>query len=104
MGGIVGDDDQGGREAVAELVEGVLDGVAGAFVERGGGFVEQQHGGFERERAGEHDSLLLSDREFPRRSLDERAVQPGEGQRLADVAFPAAEPGAVGDVVGDGGG
>lgn len=64
---------RGRREAVAEVVEDFLDGVAGAFVERGGGFVEQQHGGFERERPGEHHSLLLSDGQLTRRPVSDGA-------------------------------
>ena len=84
-----------------QVEQGALDRVTGALVERSRRLVKQQHGRLERQRSREHDALLLSHRQLPRRSFGERALETGEGERLLDIALLSAQPWSVADVFRD---
>jgi len=55
----------------------------------------------ERERSGEHHTLLLANRELTRGPIRESVGQAGEGEGFADVAVAAGQPRAICDVLGD---
>src|SRR5215207_9592688 len=67
-----------------------------------GGLVEQQHGRLQRERPGEHDALLLADRECVGPPGPEGRIQARQAQAAGDVGGPLGEPRTVKNVVGHG--
>src|SRR5262249_1145224 len=65
---VVGDDDD--REATFEAVDQVLDRAGGNRVEGRGGLVEEEDVGFDRDRAGDAEALLLAAGEAERGVLE----------------------------------
>ena len=58
--GAVGDEEEGGLVAVAEVAHELEDGLAGGGVEVAGGFVGEEDGRAVDEGAGDGDTLLLA--------------------------------------------
>ena len=96
---VVGDDDQCSGHALVEVEKRSLDRVARALVKSGCGFVEQQHVRFERERASQHDPLLLTDGQLQRGPLGERAIETSQRERPLSLASPTAKPRSVAHVL-----
>ena len=95
----MGDDDQRSRQTGPQFEQRAVDRVAGSLIQRRRRFVKEQDNRLQRQRSRWHHALLLADRQSPRGSLGERAVEAGEPERPLDVTVVTAEPRTVAHVL-----